>query len=58
MNTCSTVPVFQCSIVSESYKALGEVKVADYLNCICWGPSGEIYTGGGGASVVKLADVE
>ena len=50
MNTCVTV--------SESYKALGEVKVADYLNCVCWGPSGEVYTGGAGGSVVKLADVE
>ena len=50
MNTCLTV--------SESYKALAEVKVAEYLNCICWGPSKEVYTGGGGASVFKLADVE
>lgn len=42
----------------ESYKALADVKVAEYLNCICWGPSGEVYAGGAGASVVKLADVE
>ena len=50
MNTCLTL--------SESYKALADVKVADYLNCICWGPSGEVYTGGAAASVVKLADDE
>ena len=50
MNTCLTV--------SESYRALAELKVADYLNCICWGISGEVYTGGEAASVVKLADVE
>ena len=47
-----------CLTLSESYKALADVKVAEYLNCICWGPSGEVYAGGAGASVVKLADVE
>ena len=47
-----------CLTLSESYKALADVKVAEYLNCICWGPSKEVYTGGGGASVFKLADVE
>ena len=31
-----------------------KLKCGDYVNCVCWGPDGEIYAGGKQGSVVKI----
>ena len=33
------------------------LKVGDYINCLCWGPGGNIYCGGEAGQVSKLADI-
>ena len=42
---------------SDCYERLGEVKVGDYINWLCWGPGGHIYCGGEAGLVSKLADI-
>ena len=43
--------------MSDCYERLGEVKVGDYINWLCWGPAGHIYCGGESGLVSKLADI-
>jgi len=33
---------------------IASVQCGEYVNCLCWGPDGEIYVGGKGGSVVKI----
>ena len=35
-----------------------KIKCGEYVNCVCWGPDGEIYAGGKGGSVVKIMRID
>ena len=39
--------------IAEGVK-MGEIEWGEYVNCVCWGPDGEVYAGGKAGAVVKI----